>query len=842
MNDTDIDAILRGNSSRKRWLLLSVAVAAVIAAGVAAFLLTRPDAPDVVAEPERAETFMGRLSTEVELSGSALAERSATLSFEVAGVVTSVAVSEGDEVRAGGALASLDGADAQRRVETAEVQLRQAQLRLENLLAGAGPSALAAANQSIASSESQVVSAEQALALLSEPPGAADIAGAEQAVASALREISGAEQALALLSEPPGAADIASAEQAVASALREISGAEQALALLSEPPGAADIANAEQAVASALGQISGAEQALAALLVGPTDAVLSESRSAVTQAQVRLADATRLAEESDEALTAAFDDFCERYSGIIASDEVVSSTCTGEVPLSDAQIDALRESFEDRSSVYENLGNALIDAGIAFVAAAADRDSAHSALTSSEERLADLLEPVSEDDVYQAEQAVEAAKASHAAATARLEDLRETPDADDLYQAEQAVEAAKASHAAAVARLEDLRSAADEGDIEKARASLESARAGLASAQAHYDELAAGPTGNEIEQQRQDIRLAELSVEEARAALADLTVFAPFNGTVEAVNIRPGDRVTANSAAFTLSTSERMLIALTVTEEDLLQLEAGQTGLASFDAIDGIEYPVRVESVGRVPNVEQGVVTYDVEARILTGPEPADEAGESTAAIRPGSGFGGGPPRSLPPGLELPEGVTIQQVIRAVAAGAPLPEGVVLPEELQGRNLQAMAQAFLRGQGMGGPPGAAASQGAARDAGASRPIPAPGMSASVTILTEVRDEAVLAPVSAVRQLDGAWFVNVPAPPGDETGDAAGGGSQRIFVEVGESDGLNVEIANGIEAGAVLLIGADNAGIAFSATRQLPSADTGFGPGGGGPGPGGGGPR
>ena len=450
MNDTDIDAILRGNSSRKRWLLLSVAVAAVIAAGVAAFLLTRPDAPDVVAEPERAETFMGRLSTEVELSGSALAERSATLSFEVAGVVTSVAVSEGDGVRAGDALASLDAADAQRRVETAEVQLRQAQLRLDNLLAGAGPSALAAANQSIASSESQVVSAEQALALLSEPPGAADIASAEQAVASALREISGAEQALALLSEPPAAADIASAEQAVA---------------------------------SALGQISGAEEALAALLLaGPTDAELSESRSAVTQAQVRLADATRLAEESDEALTAAFDDFCERYSGIIASDEVVSSTCTGEVPLSDAQIDALRESFEDRSSVYENLGNALIDAGIAFVAAAADRDSAHSALTSSEERLAGLLEPVSEDDVYQAEQALEAAKASHAAATARLEDLQETPDADDIYQAEQAVEVAKASHAAATARLEDLRETPDADDLYQAEQAVEAAKASHAAA------------------------------------------------------------------------------------------------------------------------------------------------------------------------------------------------------------------------------------------------------------------------------------------------------------------------------------------------------------------------
>ena len=79
---------------------------------------------------------MGQLSTDVELYGAALSERSATLSFDVAGVVASVAVAEGDEVRTGDALATLDAADAQRRVETADVQLRLAQLRLDNLLAG----------------------------------------------------------------------------------------------------------------------------------------------------------------------------------------------------------------------------------------------------------------------------------------------------------------------------------------------------------------------------------------------------------------------------------------------------------------------------------------------------------------------------------------------------------------------------------------------------------------------------------------------------------------------------------------------------------------------------------
>ena len=35
------------------------------------------------------------------------------------------------------------------------------------------------------------------------------------------------------------------------------------------------------------------------------------------------------------------------------------------------------------------------------------------------------------------------------------------------------------------------------------------------------------------------MRLSEISLEEARAALASLTVLAPFDGVVEAVNVQP---------------------------------------------------------------------------------------------------------------------------------------------------------------------------------------------------------------------------------------------------------------------------------------------------------------
>ena len=890
MTEPEIEAILRGGSSRRPWLVLSIAVAVIAAAAVAAFLLIRTGETDVVVEPQRVEATLGRLSTEVELSGSAIAERSTTLSFDAGGVVASVAVSRGDEVREGATLATLEGTAAQRRVETAQVQLRQAQLRLDNLLAGPEESAVASASQAIASARSQVLSAERNLALLAEPPSTADLASAEQAVAAALRELSGTEQAQANLSEPPSAADLASAEQAVATARRELSSAEQALAELADPPDTSELRSTEQAVASALVQLSSAEQDLADLLAGPTEAQFVEARSAVTQAQVQLSTAKTSAEEMMEALTEASDDFCEGYGALGASDTVIRETCNATLPLTDPQVDALRDSFEDRSVSYENLGNALIDANVAFVSAAADRDSAHSALTSAEESLSDLLQVVSEEDVYQAEQALEAARASHAAAVARLEDLRATADEgdvfraqqaleaasasheaaiarlsdlraaageEDVYQAQQAVEAARASHAAAVARMEDLRAAADDADVRQAQATLESAQASLASAQAQYNELVAGPTGNAIEQQRQDLRLAELSLEETLEALADLTIFAPFDGVVEDVAVRPGDIIAANSPAFTLSTSGQMLVSLTVTEEDLLDLEVGQTGLATFDAIDGVDYPVRVESITRVPNAEQGVVTYEVEARILLGEDGSEgspRGPEGNAGTRGafgggglggafGGGFGGGFGEGVDggpfSGIELPEGVTPQQVLQAIVSGQPLPEGVVIPDEIM-QMIESFRAGGGFGRGAGGQQGPGARQEPAPEPGdvAGRPLPAPGMSASVTILTEVREESVLLPTSAIRQLEGRWFVSVPAPAGE--GGAIG--FERVFVEIGVSDGERVEVSGGLDAGSVVLTGADNAGIAFTATLQQPSAIPGFDPGRGAFGPPGGGGR
>ena len=247
------------------------------------------------------------------------------------------------------------------------------------------------------------------------------------------------------------------------------------------------------------------------LIAGPSEAGIAESRSAVTQAQIQLTAATTLADELLEALTEAFDSYCDRYSGLSASDAVTEDTCAAGLPLSDAQVDAIRDSFEDRSSTYETFGTSLIDANIAFVASDADRESAISGLETAEESLADLLQSITEDDLYQAEQAVDAARASHIAAVAKLEDLRAIPGEEDVYQAEQAVEAAKASHTAAAARLQDLRTAAREEDVYQAEQAVEAAKASHTSAAARLQDL-------RTVAREEDVYQAEQAVEAARAS------------------------------------------------------------------------------------------------------------------------------------------------------------------------------------------------------------------------------------------------------------------------------------------------------------------------------------
>ena len=191
--------------------------------------------------------------------------------------------------------------------------------------------------------------------------------------------------------------------------------------------------------------------------------------------------------------------------------------------------------------------------------------AATAGLIAAEAQRAELDAPADPGDIFQAEQAVAAARAGLTAAQSSLNDLLGGVDPSDLYQAEQALSAALANRDAAEARLSELLQPPTDDDILEAQLALASAESSLREAQARHDELLTGPTATTIAQQEQNVRLAEISYEQALAAMDDLVIEAPFDGVVEEVNVQPGDRIGAGLTAFVVSTRDQIVVELTVT-------------------------------------------------------------------------------------------------------------------------------------------------------------------------------------------------------------------------------------------------------------------------------------
>ncbi len=638
-----------------------------------------------------------------------------------------------------------------------------------------------------------------------------------------------AEASLAELLSDPDAADLAAAIQSLRSAESQVASSELSLDRLLEPAAAADVLAAEQAVANAISQLSTAEAALADLREGPTDADVASAQASVASAESQLANATLGEQTSFGALDAAQNAYC-------AFPEGLADLCaTWALPLSAENIGRLEASEADASTFLIATIDPFIQASVAYEGALAS---------------------------------LEAATASLESATARLEDAQAAASPDALFRAEQSVTAARNNYDVAVLRLEELKAGAEAIEVDQAQTSLASAQASLTSAQARYADLVGGADVTDIERAQQSVRLAEIGLERAQEGLEDVQVIARFDGVVGAVNVGVGDQVTANTVAISVNTPERIVIDLTVSEAEVLDLAVGQVGLATFDAVGDTQYPVRVTSISTIPTVASGVVTYAVEAVILEVGEIAEVTADlqalatgggatdfaALAAAAGGGGFGGAAdgsalrgdgtgraaggqaggagPAGLLGDIELPEGVTIQDVFAALAAGEDLPAGIELPE---GFELPAGFADRLAGGGAGTGTGA----GLATLADENRQLPLAGMSGSVEILLGTRDDVLLVPSSAVRAQGSTSYVVIENDEGE---------FERLTVVTGESSGANVEVVSGLEPGATVWLNASapasedfslqNVDVSQPDDAQQPPA--GFPPGGFGGGGGGGG--
>jgi HlyD family secretion protein len=114
-----------------------------------------------------------------------------------------------------------------------------------------------------------------------------------------------------------------------------------------------------------------------------------------------------------------------------------------------------------------------------------------------------------------------------------------------------------------------------------------------------------------------DIRAQELAVEKAQNALAsaqkkydDSMIRAPFSGVITGVSVDLGQSVSVATVAFTLVSSEKF-VEVSLNEVDVSQVEVGQTGIATFDALPGVSVPVTLAFISEVHDDKSSVVQYE---------------------------------------------------------------------------------------------------------------------------------------------------------------------------------------------------------------------------------------
>lgn len=123
----------------------------------------------------------------------------------------------------------------------------------------------------------------------------------------------------------------------------------------------------------------------------------------------------------------------------------------------------------------------------------------------------------------------------------------------------------------------------DQALLEGERAQAEAA---LAEAERAFEKVKDGPDPDALGLAQAQLKNAEAQVEGAKAALADLSLVAPFAGTVSSVDVRPNEWVTPGTPVVVLGDLSGLRVETTdLNEIDVASVKVGAPVSVTFDAL-----------------------------------------------------------------------------------------------------------------------------------------------------------------------------------------------------------------------------------------------------------------
>ena len=604
-----LDAL--GRIRWRRFILLAVLILVVAVAAYGACTLLGGSSQTALEENQRElPVRMGVLTREISIDGSIVFPEKETLTFASSGFVDEILVGEGDEVKAGQALARLDVesvAALRQAAAQAELDLLKAQ---EDLTAAENPTLrLAESRQAVLDSTVAVQEARRQLDTLLDPPAHA-LTQARGAVLDASAALRQARRELDVLLDP-SAHTLAQARSAVLDVRAALDGARRELQALLNPS-AYDLAQARGAVADAeaalldardrldveredaQAQFDAARKDLAAARgslqeAGDTSGhadhrtAVAEAERAYRQVMRKWTGADLTAEElalSPNDLFEAwqfdlavvygpgYDPFPEGTPGDNPAtrwNELTVHAWTSLYP----GADAIRTSCDDSEPAPVGIR------GGELLCVQQDIDRAWEPLDEARTRLGGLLVQ-HERGVAQAEAAVIRSEKALDEAEKTLASLDGGPRAALLRGRLALAEANLAKVEADLARL----SAPDPAEVEDKRDRVDLAEANLAKAEADLARLSA-PDPDEVEDKRGRVDLAEANLAKAEGDLARLSAPDPAEVESKRGQVVVAEANLADAEAELARLTDRRELEVTLRETAVIAAQANLDGAVS---------------------------------------------------------------------------------------------------------------------------------------------------------------------------------------------------------------------------------------------------------------------
>jgi HlyD family secretion protein len=208
----------------------------------------------------------------------------------------------------------------------------------------------------------------------------------------------------------------------------------------------------------------------------------------------------------------------------------------------------------------------------------------------------------------------------------------ELPQSAQLEQATIAYELAKAQANLSEEPANQAQVAGALNQIAQAQVQLRQAQSNVVTARNSLEKLLAGPSQDDLAIARAQVRQAQLSQLQAENALANIQLYAPFDGVVSQVNVRQGELTSGAVAALVIIDLTRFHMTVLVDEIDVRQVQVGQPVRISVDALPDGDITGKVSEIAPTASDINGVIAYEV--TIVPNPTDAPlRAGMSATAI-----------------------------------------------------------------------------------------------------------------------------------------------------------------------------------------------------------------